>query len=138
MLLVLNYCFLPQRKKGLRIKPYNWCVWRLVENEMFVGNAVAVMFRVVFRTLPNSKNVLFSKNSLSLFLQKSLSKSSHPEVFLGKGVLKICSKFTGEHPCWSAISMKLQITLGLGFSPVNLLHIFKTPFLKITSGWLLL
>ena len=22
-----------------------------------------------------------------------------PEVFLGKGVLKICSKFTGEHPC---------------------------------------
>ena len=26
-------------------------------------------------------------------------RSSHPEVFLGKGVLKICSKFTGEHPC---------------------------------------
>ena len=24
------------------------------------------------------------------------------EVFLGKGVLKICSKFTGEHPCRSA------------------------------------
>ena len=25
-------------------------------------------------------------------------RSSHPEVFLGKGVLKICRKFTGEHP----------------------------------------
>ena len=25
-----------------------------------------------------------------------------------------------------------------GFSPVNLLHIFKTPFTKSTSGWLLL
>ena len=24
-------------------------------------------------------------------------RSSHPEVFLRKGVLKICSKFTGEH-----------------------------------------
>ena len=24
-------------------------------------------------------------------------RSSHPEVFLGKGVLKICSKFTGEN-----------------------------------------
>ena len=35
-------------------------------------------------------------------------RSSHPEVFLEKGVLKICSKFTGEHPCRSAISMKLQ------------------------------
>ena len=27
------------------------------------------------------------------------SRSSHPEVFLEKGVLKICSKFTGEHSC---------------------------------------
>ena len=26
-------------------------------------------------------------------------RSSHPKVFLEKGVLKICSKFTGEHPC---------------------------------------
>ena len=29
-------------------------------------------------------------------------------MFLGKGVLKICSKFTGEHPCQSAISIKLR------------------------------
>ena len=36
------------------------------------------------------------------------SRSSHPEVFLEKGVLKICSKFTGEHPCRSAISIKLE------------------------------
>ena len=27
------------------------------------------------------------------------ARSSHPEVFLGKGILKICSKFTGERPC---------------------------------------
>ena len=33
---------------------------------------------------------------------------SRPEVFLGKGVLKICSKFTGERPCRSVISLKLQ------------------------------
>ena len=31
--------------------------------------------------------------------------SSLPEVFLEKGVLKICSKLTGEHPCQSAISL---------------------------------
>ena len=37
-------------------------------------------------------------------------RSSHPEVFLGKGALKICSKFTGEHPCRSAISIKLLWT----------------------------
>ena len=34
-------------------------------------------------------------------------KSSHSEVLLVKGVLKICSKFTGEQPCRSVISIKL-------------------------------
>ena len=38
-------------------------------------------------------------------------RSSPSEVFLGKGFLKICSKFTGEHPCRSAISIKLQYNL---------------------------
>ena len=73
----------------------------------------------------------------------SKRRSSHPEVFLGKGVVKICSKFKGEHPCRSAISIRLQsdiieITFRHECSPVNLLHIFRTPFLKNTSGWLLL
>ena len=43
-------------------------------------------------------------------------RSSHPEVFLEKGVLKICSKFTGEHPCRSVISIKLLCTLKSHFS----------------------
>ena len=64
-------------------------------------------------------------------------------MFLGKGVLKIYSKFTGEYPCRSVISIKMfcnfiEITLRHGYSPVNLLHIFKTPFVKDTSGGLLL
>ena len=63
---------------------------------------------------------------------QDLFRSSHPEVFLGKGVLKIGNKFTGEHPCRSAISIKLQdnfieITLRHGCSSVNLLYIFRTP-----------
>ena len=37
------------------------------------------------------------------------SRSRPSEVFLRKAVLKICSKFTGEHPCQSAISVKLLI-----------------------------
>ena len=71
------------------------------------------------------------------------SRSSRPEVLLGKGALKICSKFTEEHPCRSAISIRLQsnfskITFRHGCSPVYLLHIFKIPFPKNTSGWVLL
>ena len=50
---------------------------------------------------------------------------------------------TGENPCRSVISTKLQsnfieITLWHRCSPVYLLHIFRTPFCRNTSGWLLL
>ena len=71
-----------------------------------------------------------------------LFRSSHPEVFLWKSVVKICSKFTGEHPYRSAISMKLlcnfiEIAPRHGCSPLNLLYIFRTTFPKNTSGPLL-
>ena len=71
------------------------------------------------------------------------SRSSYPEVFLEKAVLKMYSKFTGEHPSRSAISIMLfcsfiEITLRHGCSPVNLQHIFRTAFPKNTSERLLL
>ena len=71
------------------------------------------------------------------------SGNSRPEVFLEKCVLKIWSKFAGEHLCRSAVSVRsrsncIEITLRDVCSPVNLLHIFRTPFLKNISGWLLL
>ena len=86
---------------------------------------------------------IFEKIYLQRFCLLWLCRSSPSEVFLGKGVLKICNKFTGEHPCRSVISIKLQsnffeIALRHGCSPVNLLHIFRTPFLINTLGWLLL
>ena len=70
-------------------------------------------------------------------------RSSRPEVLLGKVFLKIYSKFVGEHPCRSAISIKVQsnfieITIRHECSPVNWLHIFRTSFLKNTYGRLLL
>ena len=64
-------------------------------------------------------------------------------MFLGKDVLKLCSKFLGEHPCRSAISIKLlcsffEITHWHVCSPVNVPLIFRSLFLKNISGWLLL
>ena len=71
---------------------------------------------------------------------------SRPEVFLGKGVLKIRSKFIGETPMLKCDFNKvaatlfkycglnfIQITLQDGCSPVNLLHMFRTSFLQNTS-----
>ena len=75
----------------------------------------------------------------------SVSPAFHPDFQrqLRRGALKICSKFTGEHPCQSAVSISLlcnfvEVTLRNGCFPVNLLHIFQTPFLNITSDGLLL
>ena len=62
------------------------------------------------------------------------NRSSRPGVLL---------EHPGKHPCRTAISIKLQsnfneVTLRHGCSPANLLHIFRTPFPKMTSGRLLL
>ena len=67
------------------------------------------------------------------------SRSNPPEVLLGKGVLKICSKFTAEHPSWSAISIKLQsnfieITLRHWCSPVNCCIFSEHLFLRTRLG----
>ena len=35
------------------------------------------------------------------------TEAAAQKVFLVKGVLKICIKFTGEHPCRNVISIKL-------------------------------
>ena len=99
-----------------------------------------------FSFLMYSQLIEFLRNPFSNICvtnENSTIKSSRPEVFLRKDVLKICSRFTGEHPCRSVISIKLQrnfveIALRHGCSTVNLLQIFRTLFPKNTSGRVLL
>ena len=43
----------------------------------------------------------------------TMTRSSRPDMFLRKGVLKICSKFTGEHPCRNVISIKSYFGMGV-------------------------
>ena len=93
--------------------------------------------------IPKFKHVFFPVGDYFILITMKKIRSSPPGVFLGKGVLKKYRKFRGEHPCLSVISIKLQnnfikITLRHGCSPVNLLHIFRTPFPKNTPGWLFL
>ena len=59
-------------------------------------------------------------------------------MFLGKGVLKICIKFTEEHLCRSVLSIKLLCFTLAGCSSVSLLHIFRSSFYKNTYRELLL
>ena len=86
------------------------------------------------------KTIFLGKPSQTLL--KLSPRSSRPEVFSGKGVLKIYSKFTGGHSWRSAISVGLlckfiEIAIWHECSSLNLLYIFRTPFPKDTSGRLL-
>ena len=67
-------------------------------------------------------------------------RSSPPELFLGKNVLKVWSRFTEEHSCRSVILIKLlcnfiEVTFWHVCSHVNLLHIFRIHFSKYIFPW---
>ena len=80
---------------------------------------VNVLRGCLFTTLPQhihlrhtettiKKQVLSVNNSYECFKEickcrGAFDRSNPPEVFLKEGVLKLCSKFTGEHPCRSVI-----------------------------------
>ena len=93
---------------------------------LLISNLIFLFFKEI-----SSVNTFLSKIfSNNIKIQKYPSKG-----VLKKSVLKICSKFTGKHPCRSVFSIKLQsnfieITLRHGCSSVNLLHFFRTPFLN--------
>ena len=124
---------------------------RLSASQEFFSQPPDVLLASVAELSSHLKHILmfhFNTQLMILFYATEICKqiggrSSRPEVLLRKGVLKICSKFIGEHPRWSAISIKLQsnfmeTALRHGSSPVNWPHIFRTPFPRNTSGWLLL
>ena len=116
----------------------------LLCGECFIKSCGKDFQKIVEKKLNNKKNCSLS---ICSFIYNKIRcgeiRFSPLELFLRKGVLKICSKLTGERPCLSAISIKLQrnfieIILRHGYSSVNLLHIFTTPFLKNPSGRLIL
>ena len=120
------------------------CEFSEISKNTFSCRTFPVAASLTFRLQLLTVNCFHKKASLSMFdrVLNTYLASSHSEVFLGNGVLKICSKFTGVHPCRSAISIKLlcnfiEIALQHGCSPVNLLHIFRTPFQQNTFEWLL-
>ena len=97
------------------------------------------MWQLLFVPYTEAKNEKKQKNENKILRTETATQ----RCCLGKSALKICSKFTGEHSCWSVISIKLQsnfiqITLRHGRSSVNLLYIFRRPFPKNTSGGLLM
>ena len=89
------------------------------------------------------RNVYFKKQPSRGVLRKRYSKNM--KQIYRRTPMPNCdfnkvAYLQAELPCRSVIWLFTfsQITLRHGCSPVNLLHIFITAFLKNTSGWLLL
>ena len=131
----------------LSMHPAWWIYWRrtLFDWKFLTPIKLSSFYYGVYETLTFSLWKKFcGTNLISPQLATDAKCRSCPsQVFLGKGVLKICSKFTGEHPYRSMVSMTLlcnfiEIALWHGYSPVNMLHILKTAFYKNTYGGLLL
>ena len=86
--------------------------WRLLS--FFIVNCMLTRLSRVWSLF--SQPVLPSLSSIPPLhwnenLSGSNTKRNPSEVFLGKDVLKICSKFSGDHPRQSAITMKLQSSI---------------------------
>ena len=64
----------------------------------------------------------FSSNSL---IDQAAAKKQNEDIILNMPMPKLLCNF-------------IEVALRHGCSPVNVLHIFRTPFPKNTSGWLLL
>ena len=70
----------------------------MFNNCVRVGGSLTRRKTKFFITLGSNKR----KNKRNV-KRNNISKISHSEVFLGKDVLKICSKLTGEHQWRRAI-----------------------------------
>ena len=79
----------------------------LFANEPFLRKMLVSFFSLCY----SSKH--WRKSRGKLMQSSETYGSSHPEVFLEKRVLKICSKFTGEHPCRSVTGEHPHFGMGV-------------------------
>ena len=96
------------------------------------------MFKILFCSFLES-SIIFSCNHIAIHVAKT--KKQPPRGVPRKSYSENMQQIYGRTPmpkCDFNRSNFIEITLRDGCSPVNLLHIFRTPFPRDTSGWLLL
>ena len=111
-----------------KIKTYiiKWSVtkrkWTILESKNNVNKIIksSVWFydltlHFLMYVLPEIVRII-SNNNQNSYSCSYWCRSSHPEVFLVKGVLKICGKFTGEHLCRSCFATLLKSHFDMGVS----------------------
>ena len=86
------------------------CLWHLNYNYLLYGKEVREVRQRSTRSSSWSTRIFYHFPKFISQLTKAVL-----QLFLRKDVLKICTKFKGENPCQSAISIKLHATLAWMF-----------------------
>ena len=84
-----GFVFYKKRNKFTQIS-----LWHTHTDNIYL---ICFMLKLWFEAAMSTLSYKITRNYIVIIIYGE--SSSLPEVFLGKGVLKICSKFTGEHPC---------------------------------------
>ena len=117
----------------------------------FTGHELVVCYEKHFR-IKFLDETVYRINSEQIFAFRKLrgveiNRSSRPEVFCKKGVLRNFTKFTGKHLCQSLFFNKvaglkpatlLKKRLWHRCFPVNFVKFLRTPFFTEHLWWLLL
>ena len=89
------------------------------------------------RKLLKEGDVCWIKTNVYLYLRTSMDRSSRPEVFCKKGVLRNLTKFTGKHLCQGLFFNKVSGLRHRCFH-VNFVKFLWTSFYTEDLWWLLL
>ena len=107
--------------------------------------SIYIILKVTKKYLPIKNYILFKEatrqNPSCNFTKKWIQKQPPWGVLIKRSYENMQQIY--RRPCRRVISIKLQssfveIAIRHGCLPVNLLHVFRTPFYKSTSGWLFL
>ena len=127
--LFTQWAFWKKRIQKKKESVYNrvLCICEIAGTLMIKNSKYIICIKCITSKLKTSET--YVKLCCAPWTEAALQRRSY------KGILKIYSKFAGEHPCRSAISISnfIEITLWHGCPPVNFQYIFRTSSLRNTS-----
>ena len=131
--------------KNVQIRTFFWSVFSRIRTVYREIRSICP-YSVRMRENTDQKKLriwtLFTECSFWTFIH--VSRYSHNHWWYSWLILEValffgwCTNFRSIHPEVFLLCGFIEITLLHGCSPVDLLHIFRTPFPRITSEWLLL
>ena len=85
--------------------------WRVKKNDVILIHKTRILLGLLISCNISLWKIHVHEEAVTSGKDIVCNRSSPPEVFFGNVALKICSKFTGEHPCRHVIFNKVVLQL---------------------------